>query len=293
MLNKEEALKKINEGEGVFHVVSESEHKEYLENLKDTDIFKQQIAGRVAEILGSIDADVVKITGQKRGEDESTYDYVKKQLSSFKSSAEELTAKNKELQKAIDSNSSDETVNLLKKELEQITRKHQEKMDEWKGKYEGLESNTLRMRVSNELDRSLMGVKFRTEIPEDARDAMIRIAKDDIMKNAKFMNDKLVFVDEKDDVMLDDMMKPLDAKTILETRLKSIIDAGVHKPGVDLKEPVTKDADGKPVVNLLLPDSVKTNVHLTEYLLEIGLKRGTEEYMAAYEKYRDKVKVVT
>jgi len=292
-MNKEEAAKKIEQGEGDFHVFTESEHKEFLNNLKDTDIFKQQIDTRVSEIYKQIDADVSGITGQPKGQDEKTYDYVKKQLSAFKSSAEELAEKNKELQKAIDSNSSDETVNLLKKELEQITRKHQEKMEEWKGKYEGLESNTLRMRVSNELDRSLMGVKFRTEIPEDARDAMIRIAKDDIMKNAKFMNDKLVFVDEKDDVMLDDMMKPLDAKTILETRLKSIIDAGVHKPGVDLKEPVTKDADGKPVVNLSLPDSVKTNADLSDYLLASGLKRGTPEYAAAYEKYRDKVKVVT
>ena len=292
-MNKEEAAKKIEQGEGDFHVFTESEHKEFLNNLKDTDIFKQQIDTRVSEIYKQIDADVSGITGQPKGQDEKTYDYVKKQLSAFKSSAEELAEKNKELQKAIDSNSSDETVNLLKKELEQITRKHQEKMEEWKGKYEGLESNTLRMRVSNELDRSLMGVKFRSEIPEDARDAMIRIAKDDIMKNAKFMNDKLVFLDDKGEVDLDDMMKPLTAKAILETKLKSIIDAGVHKPGVDLKEPVTKDADGKPVVNLSLPDSVKTNADLSEYLLASGLKRGTPEYAAAYEKYRDKVKVVT
>jgi len=292
-MNKEEAAKKIEQGEGDFHVFTESEHKEFLNNLKDTDIFKQQIDTRVSEIYKQIDADVSGITGQPKGQDEKTYDYVKKQLSAFKSSAEELAEKNKELQKAIDSNSSDETVNLLKKELEQITRKHQEKMEEWKGKYEGLESNTLRMRVSNELDRSLMGVKFRSEIPEDARDAMIRIAKDDIMKNAKFMNDKLVFLDDKGEVDLDDMMKPLTAKAILETKLKSIIDAGVHKPGVDLKEPVTKDADGKPVVNLSLPDSVKTNADLSDYLLASGLKRGTPEYAAAYEKYRDKVKVVT
>ena len=292
-MNKEEAAKKIEQGEGDFHVFTESEHKEFLNNLKDTDIFKQQIDTRVSEIYKQIDADVSGITGQPKGQDEKTYDYVKKQLSAFKSSAEELAEKNKDLQKAIDSNSSDETVNLLKRELEQITRKHQEKMEEWKGKYEGLESNTLRMRVSNELDRSLMGVKFRSEIPEDARDAMIRIAKDDIMKNAKFMNDKLVFLDDKGEVDLDDMMKPLTAKAILETKLKSIIDAGVHKPGVDLKEPVTKDADGKPVVNLSLPDSVKTNADLSEYLLASGLKRGTPEYAAAYEKYRDKVKVVT
>ena len=292
-MNKEEAAKKIEQGEGDFHVFTESEHKEFLNNLKDTDIFKQQIDTRVSEIYKQIDADVSGITGQPKGQDEKTYDYVKKQLSAFKSSAEELAEKNKDLQKAIDSNSSDETVNLLKRELEQYTRKHQEKMEEWKGKYEGLESNTLRMRVSNELDRSLMGVKFRSEIPEDARDAMIRIAKDDIMKNAKFMNDKLVFLDDKGEVDLDDMMKPLTAKAILETKLKSIIDAGVHKPGVDLKDPVTKDADGKPVVNLSLPDSVKTNADLSEYLLASGLKRGTPEYAAAYEKYRDKVKVVT
>ena len=292
-MNKEEAAKKIEQGEGDFHVFTESEHKEFLNNLKDTDIFKQQIDTRVSEIYKQIDADVSGITGQPKGQDEKTYDYVKKQLSAFKSSAEELAEKNKDLQKAIDSNSSDETVNLLKRELEQYTRKHQEKMEEWKGKYEGLESNTLRMRVSNELDRSLMGVKFRSEIPEDARDAMIRIAKDDIMKNAKFMNDKLVFLDDKGEVDLDDMMKPLTAKAILETKLKSIIDAGVHKPGVDIKEPVTKDPDGKPIVNLSLPDSVKTNADLSEYLLANGLKRGTPDYAAAYEKYRDKVKIIT
>lgn len=292
-MTKDEAMKKIGEGEGDFHVFTEDEHKQFLDNLKETDIFKQQIDGRVSEIYKQIDADVSSITGTPKGSDEKTYEYVKKQLAGLKTSAESMKAKNEELQKAIDSKSPDETVALLKKELEQITKKHQEKMEEWKGKYEGLEANTARMRVSNELSLALMGVKFRAEIPEEPRNAMITIAKDDIMKNARYMNEKLVFVDDKGDVMLDDMMRPVTAKAMLEAKLKSIIDTGVQKPGIDIKDPVEKDNDGKVIVNLSLPDSVKTNADLTEFLLKSGLRRGTDEYMAAYEKFREKVKIVT
>jgi len=291
-MTKEEALKKIESGDGDFLVFTETEHKEFLNNLKESDIFKQQIDTRVSEIYKQIDADVSSITGEKKPASEKTYDYVKNQLTVLKTQADELATKNTELQKAVEDKSNDEAFTLMKKELDQVKRTHQEKLTEWKAERETMQTDTVKMRVNNALDQSMMGLKFKTDIPEDARNAMIQIAKEDINRSAKFINDKLVFIDENGEVRLDEMMRPLSAQTILETRLKSIVDPGRKLDGVDLKDPVTKK-DGKTIVNLTLPDSVKTNVDLSNFLSESGLKRGNEDYNAAYEKYRDKVKVIT
>ena len=42
-MNKEAALKKVTEGEGDFQVFTAVEHKTFLDNLKDTEVFKKGI----------------------------------------------------------------------------------------------------------------------------------------------------------------------------------------------------------------------------------------------------------
>lgn len=70
-------------------------------------------------------------------------------------------------------------------------------------------------------------------------------------------------------------------------RLKPILNEGRTQPGPGLKdkEPLIETKDGKIDVTLILPDTVKTNADLTEFLLKSGLKRNTPEYLAAYGKY--------
>ena len=151
------------------------------------------------------------------------------------------------------------------------------------------------MRIHNEFDRSLTGVKFKDEgiIPLDVRNAMINNAKAELSKGAQFVEGKLVFMQDGN-IMRDDNLNILSVKDVLAEKLKSIIDAGRKQDGLEIKEPeIERDENGKVKVNISLPDSVKTNADLTTHLLSLGLKSGSDEYRAAYAKYIDKVKKVT
>jgi len=293
-LSKEEALQKITEGNGDFQVFTHEEHESFLNNLKDTEVFKQQIDGRVREIYQRIDSDVSSITGEEKGSDEKTYDYVKRQLSTLSSNAKELAAKKAELEKAVNDKSGEQTLDLLRGELESMKKKHQVFKEEADKKYGELEQSGVQMRIQHEFDRSMTGLKFKDAaiIPEDVRNAMINNAKAELAKSASFVEGKLVFLDAEGKIMRDENLNVLTPKDILSEKLKSIIDMGRKQEGVDIKEPVEK-VNGKTVVNIVLPESVKTNVDLTRYLMEVGLKRDTDDYRAAYAKFSEKLEKVT
>ena len=56
-MTKEEAIQKIDQGGDDFQVFTEVEHKTFLNNLKDTEDFKQQIDVRIADTA----VDVAKV----------------------------------------------------------------------------------------------------------------------------------------------------------------------------------------------------------------------------------------
>jgi len=292
-MTKDEALQKVTDGDGDFQVFTADEHKEFLNNLKDTDIFRQQIDGRVSEMHRQYDDDFFEVTGKRRGQDEKTYDFIKREFSNIKKTAADLAEKNQSLQKAIDGKG-DEAYEQLKKEHDTVLQKHQDAMKEWQGKFEAKEKEQVMTRIKGQLESSTSKLKFLATVPQEAVNGLVEITKSKLSASAKMIENTVVYLDGNGDVRLDDMMRPLTTDFVVAEELKSIIDTGRIQTGVDIKEPkVEKDADGKIVVHLSLPDSVKTNVDLTEFLLKSGLKRGTAEYMAAYEKYRDKVKLIT
>jgi len=295
-LTKEEAIKKVTDGDGDFQVFTHEEHETFLNNLKDTEVFKQQIDGRVREIYQQIDSDVSGITGEEKAGDEKTYDYVKRQLSKLSSTAKELEAKKAELQKAVDDKSDTKALDLLRGELDSIKLKHQTFKDDADVKYKALEQSGLQMKIQSHFKDAMTGLKFKDTaiIPEDVRNAVIGNATTELAKTASFVEGKLVFLDAEGKIQRDDNLNVLTAEDILTEKLKSIIDAGRNQPGLDIKEDeIGRDEDGKVIVNISIPDSVKTNVDLTNHLLSLGMTRNSEEYRAAYAKYREKLEKVT
>ena len=293
-MTKDEALQKINQGDGDFHVFTEIEHKAFLNNVKDTDIFKQQIDVRIGDLEKRYSSDVTSITKNQPKGGERAYDFMKRELSTLVTSAEDLKSKNEGLQKVIDDNTGGEAYEQLKSEHATVKRKHVEKMGEWEQKYNNLEQSGEQMRMTHEFDQSILGLKFKdvSTVPEEIRNVVIDNAKSELLKEAKFIQGKLVFMVDGE-VMLDDMMKPITAKDRLTEKLKLIIDPGRTQTGVDVNKPEEKkDKDGNLEINLSIPDSVKTNVDLGDHLLSLGYVRGSEKFTVAYAKYRDKVKVI-
>jgi membrane-associated HD superfamily phosphohydrolase len=286
-MNKEEALKKVTEGEGDFHVFTEEEHKTFLNNLKDTEVFKQQIDTRVSEIYKGLDDDVAGVLGKAKPHDVKTYDFIKSEMKTLLDSTNELKTKNDELEKAVKDKSGDEALKLLKSENDALLKKHQKFKEEADQKYQDLLTQGERMRVTNEFDRSLTGLKFKTDIPEDVRNVMIDSAKNKLADNAQFVEGKLVFMDTEGKILRDENLNVLSAADILKGELKSIVDEGRKQEGVKIGDPKIDEKEGKLDVTLSIPDSVKTNADLLTHLLDVGLKRGTDEFKAAYAKYSE------
>ncbi len=294
-LTKEEAIKKVTEGDGDFQVFTHKEHESFLNNLKDTEIFKQQIDGRVSEMHQQYDNDFFAVTGKRKAQDQKTYEFIKNEVKVMQDHAEELVDKNKELQKAVDDKSDTKALELLRGEVDSIKEKYLKYKEGAELKYGELEKSGVQMRILNEFDRSMMDMKFKDAaiIPEDVRNAMINNAKTELAKSASYVEGKLVFLDAEDKIRRDDNLNVLTAKDILSEKLKSIIDTGRQQTGVDIKEPEIKEEDGKVIVNISIPDTVKTNVDLSEHLMGLGMKQSSKEYRAAYAKYKEKLKAVT
>jgi hypothetical protein len=141
----------------------------------------------------------------------------------------------------------------------------------------------------------MTGLKFKDAaiIPEDVRNAMIENAKAELAKSAEYVEGQLVFKDSDGNIRRDDNLNVLKPQDILSEKLKSIIDEGRKAKGVNIKDPEIIDEDGKVVVNLTLPDTIKTNADLTEHLLQLGMKQSSDEYRAAYAKYVEKLEKIT
>jgi len=287
-MKKEEALKLINESDSEdWHVATESDHETFLNNFEET-----KIAPKISELHNKYDEDIHSVLGVRKNADEKTYDFLKRTLSEMKAERDERIAKIENLEKAVKDTTGKEALEQAQRELESVRNKHNSAISEWESKYQELEGSTHMMKINNELDKGLTGLVFKDAklMPEDVRNIHINVVKDDLAKNAEFVKGRLVFRDEKGEIILHKKtLTPLTANEILKERLKPILNEGREQkgPGIDKNEPVIKTKDGKIDVTLVVPDSVKTNADLMTFMLESGLKRGSKEFSAAYAKYSE------
>ena len=153
------------------------------------------------------------------------------------------------------------------------------------------------MRVNHELDKGLTGLVFKDVklVPEDVRNVHINVVKNELAKIAEFVDGKMIFKNDQGEIIRDAKLKPLGPHEILKERLKPILNEGRQQkgPGINENEPLNeKDKDGKVDVTLVVPDTVKTNADLIDFMMKSGLKRNTEEFSAAYAKYSEGLKKV-
>ena len=187
--------------------------------------------------------------------------------------------------------SGDETLKLLQSDHDALKDKHQKTLDNFKLEKESQAKEDNRVNLMSQADHALMGIKFLGSVPEDARNALVEIAKDDVVKDASFLDGNVVFLDANGDPQRDDKLNIITMESRLKEKLKSIIDEGRKQPGVDIKEPTTKGEDGKIIVNVVVPDTVRTMAGLIEHLQQAGLERSTDEYFAALAHWSEKLDI--
>jgi len=291
-MKKEEALKLINESDSDdWHVATQVDHETFLNNFEET-----KIAPKISELHNKYDEDIHSVLGVRKNADEKTYDFLKRTLSEMKEQRDERVQKIENLEKAVKDTTGKEALEQAQRELESIKSKHNNALKQWEEERQQLEGSTLTMKINHELDKGLTGLVFKDAklVPEDVRNIHIDVVKSELAKIAEFVDGKMVFKNDKGEIIRDAKLNPLGPQEILKERLKAILNEGRIQsgPGIKENEPLIETKDGKIDVTLVVPDTVKTNQDLMTFMLESGLKRGTKEFSVAYAKYSEGLKKV-
>jgi len=285
-MNKEEALKLINENDNEdWHVVPKTEHDTFLTNYKETEVSKG-IKEHVSGVHQKYDDTIQSVLGKTKPVDVKTHVFLKEQLESMIGDIQSKESKISDLEKAVNDKSGDEALKLVKSDLAALKAKHQNTLDGYKAEKESYQSEIHKVKMKNQVDHSLMGIKFLSAIPEDARNAMIEVAKNDVVESASFLDGKAVFLDANGDPERDDQYNIVTIEARMKDKLKSIIDVGREQKGVKVEDPKkVKTEDGKEIIKVSIPDTVKDLEGLIDHLSAAGVVRTSSEYYPTLDHY--------
>lgn len=206
--------------------------KEVIANRSEA-IYKERITGEVSQIHSQYDADMEAILGEKPGQLEDgtkqkTYDKIKS-----------LYTELKELRGQKESLSKDAEVARLQAEIQELKTNgpgaHWEETFKaekarWTEKENSLNSRIQELNKSmtdglkrSDIETGLRGFKFKSEVPESARQALIEMAVNNLVKNSKVEEGKVIYLDDNGAQIMDSEYKPESAKGILSNVLKDII----------------------------------------------------------------------
>lgn len=296
-INKDAALEKIQKSESAeFEVFEGKEHETFLENHNE-----KVIAPKIRDVHDQYDKDVKEVSGVDRQQNEKSYDYVKRVLGDYNSKVSGIAGLEttiSDLNKKIEEGSGDEELKgklaTSEKELERVKTLHSEGKEAWDSEKSKMETSHLQSSYANEIDSSLLGIKFKEGMTEGTVKIIVDSVKNELLEKAERIDGKLVFKDKNGDIIRNkENLNPLTAKEIIKGRLSDIIDDGIKIEGTGVKEPTiteTKDKDGKTVktVNYSPSATVRSKDDLTNDLGERGFVHGTEEYNIAYAEHSPK-----
>lgn len=289
-MKKDEVLKYVeSQGDVDFIVRTEAEDKTFLENY-GKKIEEEQIPSKISELHNRYDEDIFSVTGQRKNPTEKTYEFTKRILGDLKTKAEKAEAIEAEitrLKQQIKEGGNDK----LLLDLENMKKAYKELEETKTSEIKRINTDFEKYKIQNELLSASSGLNFKKGIPEAATKALLNQAISELLQIASRQEDKLVFLN-KDGAPLrnaHNALNPYTAEELLKEKLKDVIETGKKaEGGPDLNKEIVKEYDktGKLTkIALVIPDSVKSKVELSEYLVKSGLLRGTQEYHEAYKEY--------
>ena len=284
-MKKDEAILKINESDNDdFEVFTTDEHTTYLENFKKQTV-DSEVAQNVSEIHKRYDDDAFEMFGKRKASDQKTYNFIKEEVQSLKEqskSSEPLKLKITELEAAIKNNTGDE---MLKKELQTVRDEYSKEKGVWEDKEKSYNTNLDTYKLETELDKAMIGLKFKEDLPQDIKDVFIGKVKADLVKSARFVDSKMIFIDSEGKTLVnkDNALNPFTASEMMSKGLESILSKAEVQNG--LKKPLkTEIKDGKEVIVLDNPNATSRE-EVTKYLIESGIPRSSKDYGMYYKEF--------
>jgi hypothetical protein len=289
-LNKDEAIKKINEAQEAseFEVFTGTEHTTYLDNFAKTEVEKR-IGDEVGKIHTQYDDNVFEILGERKTGSEKTYNFIKRKLKELKDasgSTPQLQEQIKKLEDDLKNKSGDEQ---LKRDYEKLKGDYNSDKENWDKKTQEYIRSQEAMRVEIQLDAAAAKLQFKEEIPQSVRAILIDNAKAKLLPSGKIIEKELIFVDAEGATLRNknNALNPYTAEELMKNELKDVLGEKTVITGTGVKPTLQKDKDGKDTITVSIPDSVKTKVNLSDHLMSLGLTQDSKEYQAAYEKYSE------
>lgn len=284
--------------------------KKILENRTNVEVEKK-IGERVKTIYDQIDNDVFSILGEKPGTDENgqkkekTYDFIKRQISEFKSLKDKATELEKDpiiskLKQDLEKAKSEGSGALIKQELETAKQQWLQREEELKNQLATKDSDLVNFKKNQEIELGIATLKFNPDIPKSVVDIAVNSAKTKMLNSSEIREGKLVFLDESKNVKLGQKYEPMTPIEFIESleEVKDILLKDGKKGGGADKEIKghieTKKVEGKDdEIRLIIPEgAIKTKqqfIEVTEkLLLEEGITRTDKRWQILIDNaYKD------
>jgi hypothetical protein len=265
------------------------------------------IGRRIGEVYRTMDETITNVTGVKRDGDEKTYNFLKRAATELKQKdgaskyTEEiatLKAEKTRLEGLVAKGGNEETQAQLaraKADLENVRKEYaslKKQSEKQKAEYE---TQIFGVRVDNEINNSLAGIKFKPELPESVTKVLMQQAVEKVKGfNPQFIDDGkggkvLGFHNSDNSVMRNAAtnLQPFTARELVERELEALgVLAGKAAPGAGT-QPVqpTGGNGGGVVVDVSSARTRKEfNEIATQSLLQQGKTIGSAEFDTAMQE---------
>jgi gas vesicle protein len=265
------------------HAIGKEEYETFVSTERE-----KIAASKTQEIYTAIDNDVRSASGiDKVNPHEKTYDYLKRAVSSLKTGREDLQTQITTLKEQIAKGDGNQAMKDQLAALQTELKGYKEE------KEPQFQKQLFAKDVELQYSLGLRDIAIKKGLPEslvklaqdNAKAAMVSMAKADA-------NGGIYYVDKDGKTILDGV-NPAGATYVLKALLSDIIDTGQQQPGGGSKTPTgpvtntgVKNADG---VEITIPDTIKSQQELHEYLSSQGLTADSKEFNELYKKHGAKL----
>ena len=264
------------------------------------------IGARIGELHGQYDQDILSITGVAKKQGEKTYDYNKRVLAEFKEKAgsvstleqtiQTLTREKSDLEKQITDGTGDKTLKQKLTDTEKLLNDTKllletEKNERIREKTES-DKSLMQAHTDFEFNSAVAGMKFKSTIPENVREILIKNAKAEILAKATpdFVEENgkrsIVFRDAEGNILNNkgNQLKPFTATELISDSLKDIIDDGRKQSGTGTHNRQNQQNEALDL------SAAKTQVEaddmITSHLMSTGLTRQNPEFATKQAEIR-------
>lgn len=236
-------------------------------------------------LLTTFDTELAQESGITKEPNEKTHVFAKRIVGTLKGATTPLQTKITELETAIAAGNGNAT---MQAQLDQYKTKEAE----WQTKQQDYDTKLFQADVRSDVRLGRVGLKFTEGLPKSLVDLAIGEAEKQIvaMATPQTAGDQTTIVYlENGKVKLGKDNQPATAADLLQEKLKDILDTGVEGAGgggQGGQKPPRVDASGNVVVPDALPETVKNQSQLMDYLIGLGVKQGTEAFDKAFAKHK-------